>query len=118
MLNNAISLYDSGKYPESKNILTELVKKEPKNAYAYYYLGMICDAENDKNTAINYYKKAISADSTMQIVNYMIAVDYDTMEQYKYAYQYYLAYASSDAAEDEYKTYAKNRAEELKDYAK
>ena len=118
MLDNAISLYDNGKLPESKNILLQLVNKDSKNAYAYYYLGMISDAENDKNTAINYYKKAISADSTMHIVNYMIAVDYDTMEQYKYAYQYYLAYAGSDAAEDEYKTYAKNRAEELKDYAK
>ena len=102
----------------NQNILLQLVNKDSKNAYAYYYLGMISDAENDKNTAINYYKKAISADSTMHIVNYMIAVDYDTMEQYKYAYQYYLAYAGSDAAEDEYKTYAKNRAEELKDYAK
>ena len=118
MLNDAITLYDNGQYAESKALLTKVVAGEPQNAYAYYYLGMICDAENDKNAAINYYKKAIAADSTMHIVNYMIAVDYDTMEQYKYAYQYYLAYAGSDAAEDEYKTYAKTRAEELKDYAK
>lgn len=117
-LDNAISLYDNGKYQESKAILTQLITKDAKNAYAYYYLGMIADAENNKNEAINYYKKAINADSNMHIVNYMIAVDYDTMEQYKYAYQYYLAYAGSNAEDNEYKEYAKTRAEELKDYAK
>ena len=43
-------------------------------------------------------------------------LDYDTLEKYKEAYNYYLAYANSSAQEDEYKTYAKSRAEELKDY--
>jgi hypothetical protein len=40
------------------------------------------------------------------------------MSKYKDAYNYYKAYANSDVEDDEYKQYAKARAEELKEYAK
>ena len=46
----------------------------------------------------------------------MIAVDYDSLEKYKEALKYYDKYSSSDVPEDEYKTYAVDRAKELRDY--
>lgn len=118
LLNDAISLYDNGKYAESKQLFNKIVAEDNKNAYAYYYLGMISDAENQKNAAISFYKKAISIQPDMHIINYMLAVDYDGLEQYKNAYQHYIAYSTSNVEEDEYKEFAKTRAEELKDYAK
>ena len=38
-------------------------------------------------------------------------------KEFQDAYNYYLAYANSDVQDDEYKQYAKARAEELKEYA-
>ena len=53
-----------------------------------------------------------------EIANYLIAIDYDTLGKYKDAYNYYMLYSNSSAQDDEYKQYAKSRADELKEYAK
>ncbi len=117
-LDDAIALFDSEKYEESLPLLNQVLASDANNAYALYYRAMIYDAQKKLNEAIEDYKKALSINPTdLQIINYMIAVDYDTLEKYKEAYEYYLAYANSSAQEDEYKTFAKSRAEELKNYA-
>ena len=48
---------------------------------------------------------------------YAIAINYDKLEKYKEAYDYYKKYSNSAALDDEYKQYAKTRVEELKKYA-
>jgi predicted Zn-dependent protease len=96
----------------------EILSKDSQNAYALYYRGMIYDTKEKHNEAIVDMKKALSLNKEFTICNYLIASDYDTMGKFKEAYQYYKAYANSDAQDDEYKQYAKDRAEELKDYAK
>ncbi len=119
-LNEAINLYDSGSYDESMNILNKLIVTDPMNAYAYYYRGMIYDTKENKQEAVNNFKNALkySKSDDLNILNYLIAVDLDTMEKYKEAYTYYQKYASSNAPDDEYKQYSSTRLEELKDYAK
>lgn len=118
-LNNAIQLYESEKYDESLGLLNDILSKDNQNAYAYYYRGMIYDAKQKAAEAINDFKKALALNSTdLLILNYMLAADYDTLGKYKEAFNYYTAYVNSSAQDDEYKEYAKNRAEELKEYAK
>ena len=51
-----------------------------------------------------------------ELKNYLIAVDYDALENYKEAIKYYELYLASEVPDDEYKTYATDRAKELKDY--
>ena len=117
-LENAIALFDTQQYDESLLLLNKVLNSDTGNAYALYYRAMIYDAQKKYNEAIADYKKAIAINPTdLQIVNYMLAVDYDTLGKYKDAYGYYLAYTNSNAPEDEYKTYAKSRSEELKGYA-
>jgi len=117
ILQDAIALFESEKFDESLELFNNLISSDPKNAYALYYRAMIYDAQKKLNEAIADYKKAYELNpNDFQIINYMLAVDYDTLEKYKEAYNYYLAYANSNAEEDEYKTYAKTRIEELKDY--
>jgi tetratricopeptide (TPR) repeat protein len=118
LLNDAISLYDENKFDESLVKFNELLSKDKQNSYAYYYRGMIYDSKEKRNEAISDLKKAYELNKEFSICNYLIASDYDTMEKYKDAYKYYLAYANSDVEDDEYKQYAKARAEELKEYAK
>lgn len=118
-LDDAIKLYENEKYDESLALLNKVIAGDSQNAYALYYRGMIYDAKQKTAEAINDFKKALALNGTdLLILNYMLAADYDTLGKYKEAYGYYLAYANSGVDDDEYKQYAKTRAEELKDYAK
>jgi tetratricopeptide (TPR) repeat protein len=117
MLDSAINLYDQNKYDESLAKLNEYLKSDSNNAYALYYRGMIYEAKERRNEAIADLKKAYELNKEFSICNYLIASDYDTLGKYKEAYEYYTAYANSDVQDDEYKQYAKARAEELKEHA-
>lgn len=118
LLNDAIALYDANKYDESLVKFNELLSKDSQNSYALYYRGMIYDTKEQRNEAIADLKKAYNLNKEFSICNYLIASDYDAMGKYKDAYTYYTAYANSEVQDDEYKQYAKARAEELKEYAK
>lgn len=117
LLEAAVQLFDEQKYEQSLPLLSQLISDEPKNAYALYYRGMVYDAQQKYNDAINDYKKALSINpDELKVANYLIAVDYDNMEKYKEAYTYYDKYASLDVPDDEYKTYSVDRSKELKNY--
>ena len=118
LLNDAIALYDEKNYNESLIKFNELLSKDNGNSYAFYYRGMIYDTKEQRVEAIADLKKAYELNKDFTICNYLIASDYDALGKYKDAYSYYLAYANSDVQDDEYKQYAKARAEELKEYAK
>ena len=62
-------------------------------------------------------KKAYELNKDFTICNYMIASNYDALKKYKEAIEYYELYANSDVPEDEYKKYANDRAQELKENA-
>ena len=117
-LNKAIEAYDNEKYDEALPILNEILLTDSNNSYAYYYRGMINDSKENRADAINDFKKAYTLNKDFEIANYLIAVDYDSLGKYKEAYNYYSLYSNSTAQDDEYKQYAKTRAEELKEYAK
>ena len=51
------------------------------------------------------------------ICPYMIATNYDSLNKTKEAIKYYEIYANSNVEEDDYKKYAKARAQELKESA-
>ena len=116
-LNKAIALYETEKYNDAFPIFSQIIDNDKSNSYAYYYRGMIYDTKNKRQEAINDFKKAYELNKEFEITNYLIAVDYDSLENYKEAYTYYNKYANSNAQDDEYKQYAKARAEELKQYA-
>ncbi len=118
LLNDAIALYESNNYDESLVKFNELLSKDSKNSYALYYRGMIYDTKEKRNEAIADLKNAYKLNNEFTICNYLIASDYDALGKFKDAYTYYTAYANSDVQDDEYKQYAKARAEELKEYAK
>lgn len=117
LLNDAIDLYNTNKLDEGLVKFNNVLSKDPQNAYALYYRGMIYDTKNKKLEAINDLKKAYNLNKEFTICNYIIASDYDTLGKYKEAYGYYIAYANSNVQDDEYKKYAKDRAAELKKYA-
>ena len=117
LLDNAVALFDAQDFEQSLSMLNNILLAEPENAYALYYRGMIYDTKKKYYDAIKDYKTAISLNpNDLKIINYNIAVDYDNLEKYSDAIAYYDKYSASDAPEDEYKTYATDRAKELKEY--
>lgn len=56
----AIKLYKSGNYTQSYLTFSNIVKKDPSNALAYYYLGMSSVQLGKKDEAMKNYEKAIS----------------------------------------------------------
>lgn len=117
-LNTAIAHFEAEQYDEALPILNQIINNDKSNSYAYYYRGMINDSKEKRLEAIEDFKKAYNLNKEFEIVNYLIAADYDTLGKYKDAYTYYTKFANSKAEDDEYKQYAKARSEELKEYAK
>ncbi len=118
LLNDAIAKYDAEDYDKSLAEFNQILAKDKNNAYALYYRGMIYDSKEKRNEAIADLKRAYELNKDFVICNYMIATEYDSLEKYKEAYEYYNFYAASNAQDDDYKKYAAARAEELKEYAK
>ena len=79
---------------------------------------MIYDTQKKYNQAITDYKKAISVNPDLLIVNYLIGVDYDMQEQYKNAMSYYKAFIATYTEDNDYLKYAKTRIGELAPYVK
>lgn len=118
VLTNAIALFDSEKYDESFAQLNKLLAVDSKNAYGYYYRAMIYDTKQNYKEALTDYKRAISLNPDLLIVNYLIGVDYDMLEDYKNAMSYYQSFLASYNEDDDYKKYAQNRIGELAQYVK
>lgn len=115
LLNNAISKYEENKYDESLKDLNTLLGQDEKNAYALYYRGMIYDSMEKHFEAIKDFKNAYAINKEFTICPYMIATNYDALKKYKEAIEYYDLYANSNVEDDDYKKYAKDRAQELRD---
>lgn len=116
LINKAIEAYDSNQFESALKIISQILTEDPKNAYAHYYRGLIYDSKKLYTQAIEEYKKAALNNKDLVITNYLIALDYDTLCQYKNAYIYYKKFLSLTQNNDEYKTYATKRCADLKVY--
>lgn len=59
-LTSAIKLYKNGNYSECYSKLGDVIKKDPANALAYYYMAMTSAQMGRKDEAISNYDKAIT----------------------------------------------------------
>ena len=117
ILNEGIDLFEKNNFQSALVKFNEVLKKESNNAYAYYYRGLIYDEQKQPKLAISDFLNVLKYSNEFPIANYMLAVDYDTLSNYKEAYKYYKKFTSAYTTDDEYLKYAKTRMEELKAYA-
>ena len=116
VLNEGIELYEKQNYTAALSKFNDVLRKEANNAYAYYYRGLIYDEQKQPKLAINDYLNVLKYSKDFPIANYMLAVDYDTLSNYKEAYKYYQKFVSAYTTDDEYLKYAKSRMTELKPF--
>ena len=110
-------MYEKKDYTAALTKFNEVLKKEVNNAYAYYYRGLIYDEQKQTKQAISDYLNVLKNSKDFPIVNYLAAIDYDTLENYKEASKYYKKFISEYKTSDEYLKYAQARAKELEPYA-
>lgn len=69
-LANAIRLYKAGNYSQSYIAFNNIVKRDPSNAVAYYYLAMTSAQIGKQDEAIANYEKVISLSPNGQLGRY------------------------------------------------
>ena len=116
-LNDGITLFENNNFEGALTKFNDVLKKEINNAYAYYYRGLIYDEQKKPQLAINDYLNVLKNTKELPIANYMLAVDYDSLENYKEALKYYNEFILNYTTDDEYLKYARERMEQLKEYA-
>ncbi len=113
-LETAMNLFEAEQYEKSLALLNDIIAKNPANAYALYYRGMIFDAQEKLSDAIKDYEKAIKLDNQLSIVNYLLGVDYDTLNKSQEALKNYEAFLANYQEDDDFKAYAKSRVKDMK----
>lgn len=116
LVDDAIALYEKGDYIKATTIFDKVLQDEPKNAYAHYYKGLILDTEKKYQLALSEYQKAIKSNPDLGIIYYLMALDYDSLTQFKNSLINYKKYVAATAEDSEYKKYAQSRIKELKKY--
>ena len=118
-MDQAVSLLEQKQYPKALSLLSEVISQDQKDSNAYYYRGMVYDAQKKYAAAINDYKKALLYNPQMLIANYSIAIDYDYLGQYANALFYhkkYLAETQKAGETNDYTRYSAKRIQELRSY--
>ena len=69
-LASAIRLYKAGNYVQSYTAFSDIVKKDPSNAVAYYYLAMTSAQVGKKNEAIENYDRVLTLRPNGRLANY------------------------------------------------
>ncbi len=69
-LASAIKMYKAGNYSQCYTTLNNVIKKDPSNAIAYYYLAITNAQLGKKDEAISNYEKAISLAPDNQVGRY------------------------------------------------
>ncbi len=71
-LSTGIRAYKSGNYVQSYTIFNDIVKKDPSNALAYYYLAISCVQVGRKSEAIDNYEKVLNLSPRGQLKYYAL----------------------------------------------
>ena len=69
-LSRALELHNAGQLDEALAAYQEILLVEPANQYALYNIGLINQTRGDNEVAIEYYDRALAADSTLTVAAY------------------------------------------------
>ncbi len=116
LMDIAIGYYEKADYVNALRLINQILTDDSKNAYAYYYRGLISDEQKKYAIALADYKRAIQYSSELTVIYYLMALDYDALMQYKNALLNYKKYVSLTPEQNEYKKYSESRIKELKQY--
>lgn len=114
-LAKALDAYNQKRYVNSLQILEEVLKLDPQNATAYYYKGLVHDAQKKLDPARLSYEKAVQLNSGLADAVYALAVVLDTQGKRADAKKVYQQFIdlTREQPEDDFIKYAKERVSSL-----
>lgn len=115
---DAVKLIEHQQLDDALKLLNKSLADNPNNADAYYYRATIYDAQNKYHLAIDDYKKSIKLNPEQPVTNYMIAIDYENLQDIKSALTYYNKFINEYTNDDEYSQYVKARIPEIEEELK
>ncbi len=65
-----IEYFKNKKYNEAEAIFNQIIKAEPQNAFAYFYLGQVYKSQKKYDAAIEAYEKAQSLDESLSDLSF------------------------------------------------
>ena len=113
VLQRALDFYSKGQYTNALSTLNNLISQNANNAFAYYYRGMIYDAQKRYSAAISEYKKSLTISNAIPEIYYALAVDFEYLNQPQDALLNYKKYLEVATEENEYTRYSQSRVQEL-----
>ncbi len=114
ILEKALNLYDQKRYVESLAIINSFIAKNPNNGTAYYYRGLVYDAQTKYALAIADYQKTVKFAPDITLAHYSLALDLDSVGRHLEAKAAYQKYLSAKPEENDYTKYARKRISQIK----
>jgi len=114
-LNNVLAAYNKKEYPQALQLVNKVIVGDADNATAYYYKGLIYDAQKKPVLAQEAYQKTLELNPKNTDAAYALAVALDTegkKEEAKTHYEQFLD-LMKDQPEDDFVKYAKQRVSAL-----
>jgi tetratricopeptide (TPR) repeat protein len=114
-LADATKAYQAKEYTKASQLIQTAIRQDPQNATAYYYQGLIQQAQKQNDAAITSYRKASQVDPTFVDAYYAMAILLDAKKDTAAAKQAYQSYVqkSGNTSDSATLQYAKQRLQKL-----
>jgi tetratricopeptide (TPR) repeat protein len=113
-LDKAIDAYNHKNYPVAMTLVTQALAKNGKDSMAYYYRGLIFDAQKKTSLAAQSYQEAIRLNPDFTDADYALGVALDSSKDQrgaKGAFEKFITLSGTN--EDDFVKYAKERLKAL-----
>ena len=110
--------YNNQNYYETKRLINEALKIDPKSSFVYLYKGLINISENNYAASTAALYKAIELDENNALAYYYLGIAFDNLSEQKNAlscYENFIKLLPQDEYQENEKVeYAKNRIQKIK----
>ncbi len=109
----AVDAFNQKNYPTALTLLDQTLQKDPDNATAHYYKGLVYNAQNKSAAAAQSYRKAIQYKPDFADAYYALGVILDGQNDAAGAKNAYQKFVELMQSEDDFVKYAKDRLQSL-----
>lgn len=108
-MNQAIAFMNNNNYSEAKKTLEKIVKENPSDFQAYYYLGHIGYATQKYEEATRNFSLAIQYNPEYALSYYSIGLAFDKLREFHHSLPAYEQFLKMETDDNKYTQYAKTR---------
>lgn len=114
VMNQAVSYMNQNNYSEAKKTLEKLLKDNPSDFQAYYYLGHIGYATQKYEEAAKNFSLAIKYNPEYALSYYSIGLAFDKLKEFSKSRSAYEQFLLMENDDNKYTQYAKTRVSTIK----